>query len=271
MEFVEQFTADGVRYWAANARLGTDTAFDQKMLKVGKRLVTKLFNAGKFVLANEGEKTAVTEELDRAFLYQLEQLVEQATQFLEEFDFANALSAIEKFFWQSFTDTYLELAKNRAKGLGGVSEGQRNSAVTSLRLGLNVILRLFAPMLPYITEEVWSWAFAKETDWPEIHKAAWPGKADFQEIEAPQSSESFDLAIAGVTEVRKYKTEQGISIARELEQLTLSAHPESLKKFQPVLEDVMAAVHVKQYTLQEDPEMEEGMFAVLDAKIAEQG
>ena len=240
------------------------------MLKVGKRLVTKLFNAGKFVLANEGEIAAVTEELDRAFLYQLKQLVEQATQSLEEFDFANALSAIEKFFWQNFTDTYLELVKNRAKGLGDVSAEQKNSAVTALRLGLNLLLRLFAPMLPYITEEIWSWAFAKETEWPEIHKAVWPSIADFRAIEAPQYPQSFELAVASVTEVRKYKTEQGISIARELDQLTLSAHPESLKKFQAVIDDVMAAVHVKQYTLQENPELEEGVFAVIDAKIAEQ-
>ncbi len=270
MEFVEQFTADGVRYWAASARLGTDTAFDQKMLKVGKRLVTKLFNAGKFVLANEGEMSPVTEELDRAFLDHLQQLVDRATQALEEFDFANALSAIEKFFWHNFTDTYLELVKNRAKGLGDVKKKKKNSALSSLRLGLNILLRLFAPMLPYITEEIWSWAFAEETEWPEIHKASWPSKTDFQEIEAAQCPESFDLAVAGVTEIRKYKTEQGISIARELEQLTLSAHPESLKKFQAAIEDVMAAVHVKQYILQEAPDMEEGVFAVLDVKIAEQ-
>ncbi|PID58625.1 valine--tRNA ligase [candidate division KSB3 bacterium] len=269
MEFVKQFTADGLRYWAANARLGTDTAFDQKMLKVGKRLVTKLFNAGKFVLANEGKPVAVSEELDRAFLAHLARLVQEASQALEEFDFANALASIEKFFWQNFTDTYLELVKNRAKGLGNVTEAQKNSAVTSLRLGLNVLLRLFAPMLPYITAEIWSWAFAKESAWPEIHKAAWPSEADFEGLEAPQSADSFDLAIAGVTEIRKYKTEQGVSIAREIEHLTLGADPESLQTFRLVLDDVMAAVHVTQYRLEEDPNMAKGVFRVIEAKIAE--
>ncbi|PIE33778.1 valine--tRNA ligase [candidate division KSB3 bacterium] len=269
MEFVEQYSADGVRYWASHARLGTDTAFEPKMLKIGKRLVTKLFNAGKFVLANEADVGPVTEELDRAFLYKLSQLVEQATNALEEFDFANALTATEQFFWQNFTDNYLELAKNRAKGFGDVDEAERISAVAGLRSGLNILLRLFAPTLPYITEEIWSWAFAKEYGQDSIHTADWPNSSDFRDIEAPQYAESFDLAVASVGEIRKYKTEQGVSVAKEMDSLTLAGHPASLEKLNAVIRDVMAAVHVKSYTLQEDADMEQLIFTVLDGTFSE--
>jgi len=270
MEFVEQYSADGVRYWASNARLGADTAFEPKMLKIGKRLVTKLFNAGKFVLANEAEVAPVTEELDRAFLYKLAQLVEQTTVALEAFDFANALSATEKFFWQNFTDNYIELAKNRAKGVGDVDEAGRSSAVAGLRSGLNVLLRLFAPILPYITEEIWSWAFAKEYGLESIHQAVWPDRSDFQSIEPPQYADSFDIAVASVGEIRKYKTKQGVSVAKEMESLTLAGHPASLEKLTAVIHDVMAAVRVKTYTLTEDSDLEDMTFAVLEGTFIEQ-
>ena len=270
MQFVEDFSADSVRYWASNARLGTDTAFDQGMFKIGKRLVTKLFNAGKFVLMNESDVMPITEELDRAFAQKLAQLVQKATAALDEFDFATALSETEKFFWQHFTDNYLELAKNRAKGADGISEAAQGSAVAGLRLGLSVLLRLFAPMLPYITEEIWSWAFAAETGCVSIHKAAWPGAADFHGIDAPQAADSFDVAVACITELRKYKTEHGLSMARELEHVTLAGHPNTLAISQRVLGDVLAAIHVNAYALEPDPAMSENTFVVRDAAIAPQ-
>src|SRR6185369_7359554 len=168
LHLLDEYTSDGVRYWAAGARLGTDTAFDEKVLKVGKRLVTKIYNAGKFVLQQEGPRAAVDVELDRAFVQRLRDLVAQVTRSLDEFDYAHALQDTEAFFWRDFTDTYLELVKHRARDDAG------GSAIAALRLGLDVLLRLFAPVLPYVTEEVWSWAFAGERDQPSIHGAPWP-------------------------------------------------------------------------------------------------
>ena len=163
MPLIEKYTADGARYWSASARLGTDTAADEKVFKVGKRLATKLFNAGKFVLGQTAEVHPMQAELDRAFAAKLRRLVERATASFEAFNHAQALTDTETFFWTHFTDTYLELAKARARGEAGAGEADRGSAVAALRLGLDVLLRLFAPFLPYICEEVWSWAFAEET------------------------------------------------------------------------------------------------------------
>ena len=270
MQFVEDYTSDGVRYWAANARLGTDTAFDPSILKIGKRLVTKLFNAGKFVLANSADVAPITEELDKAFAQKLAQLVKEATSAMEEFDFASALSATERFFWQNFTDNYLELAKNRARGGENISAAAQASAVAGLRLGLNVLLRLFAPMMPYITEEIWSWAFAQETGHVSIHKAPWPGDADFQGIDAPRSAESFDVAVACITELRKYKTEHELSISREIERLTLVAHPDTLEIVKATLGDVMAAIRAKSYAIDADASLDANAFAVRDVALVEQ-
>jgi valyl-tRNA synthetase len=267
IEFIEKYTADGVRYWASNARLGTDTAFDETMLKIGKRLVTKLFNAGKFVLSHDAEVMPVTEELDRAFALKLRRLVEQSTAMMEKFDFASALSEIEKFFWQNFTDNYIELAKNRAKGLEESTKAAQSSAIAGLRLGLNVLLRLFAPILPYITEEIWSWVFASETGWESIHTAPWPDENDFGDVMPPKNLESFDVAVACVSELRKYKTEREISIVRDLPHCTIAGHPASLEKLQLVIDDVMTAAHINNYTLKEDSGLEEYQFAVLDAEV----
>lgn len=270
MEFIVNYTADGMRYWASNARLGTDMAFDDNMLKVGKRLVTKIFNAGKFVLSQEAAFASITEELDKAFASKLRQLVEQTTRDMEQFDFAHALGETESFFWHNFTDTYLELVKHRAKGAGSVSEAAHSSAVAGLRFGLNVLLRLFAPVLPYITEEVWSWAFAQETGCQSIHRAAWPHLADFAEIGAPEHAESFDLAVACLTELYKYKTEQGVSLAKEFAQMSIAGNPETLHLLKSVVHDVMSAVRAANYELIEDAQLPNNQFRVVHATFADQ-
>ncbi|HPG28689.1 MAG TPA: class I tRNA ligase family protein, partial [Myxococcota bacterium] len=200
LPLIEQYTADAARYWAASARLGADTAFDENVWKIGKRLVTKLFNAAKFVLGQTGEQHPITTELDRAFVAKLSALVDQATRSFDAYQYAHALQETESFFWTHFTDTYLELAKGRARayadGATGEAAAASGSAVAALRLGLSVLVRLFAPVLPYITEEIWSWSFAAESAGDgsgaasSVHRAAWPGPADFASIEGPAHAAS---------------------------------------------------------------------------------
>ncbi|MCS5637579.1 MAG: valine--tRNA ligase, partial [Myxococcota bacterium] len=178
LPLLEQYTADAGRYWAASARLGSDTAFDEKVWKIGKRLVTKIFNAGKFVLAQTGEAHPISAELDRAFVAKLSELAQASRREYEAYNYAHSLQETESFFWTHFTDTYLELVKARARlhadGATGSDLAASGSAVASLRLGLSVLLRLFAPVLPYISEEVWSWSFAEESGEASIHRAPWP-------------------------------------------------------------------------------------------------
>ncbi|HNS96291.1 MAG TPA: valine--tRNA ligase [Polyangiaceae bacterium] len=273
MHLLDEYTADGVRYWAANAKLGSDTAFDEKVLKVGRRLVTKLFNAGKFVLGQSASVHPIQCELDRAFVHTLRQMCSKATESFDAFEYAHALMATESFFWTHFTDAHIELVKARARGecsCDGVDdEAARGSAVASLRLGLSVLLRMFAPVVPFITEEVWSWVFAEETGHPSIHRAPWPTEAEFASIAPPEDASSFDVAVACWTAINKRKSEAGVSVARPAEILVLAAHPHTVTVLERVVQDVMAAAHCKNFRIEKDESLAEGMFDVLQAVFEE--
>lgn len=259
LPLIETYTADAARYWAASARLGADTAFDENVWKIGKRLVTKLFNAAKFVLSQPAEVAPISHELDRAFVAQLRELVASATKSFDAYQYAHALQETETFFWTRFTDTYLELTKTRARGEGAGTPAGRNptevdlasgSAVASLRLGLSVLVRLFAPVLPFITEEIWSWAFAGEVApsspaaLRSVHRAHWPTTADFEGIEAPAHAESFDVAIAALAAINKAKADAAVSVGREVSRLVLQAAAPTLEIFAGVRSDVLAAARV---------------------------
>ncbi len=265
---LDEYGADGVRYWAAGARLGMDTAFDPQVLKVGKRLVTKLFNAGKFVLGQEAEPHPITCELDRAFVRALAELLEQVDAAFDEFEYAKALMATEQFFWTQFTDTFLELTKARARGdLGGPAE--RGSAVAALRLGMSVLLRLFAPILPYITEEVWSWSYAAQTGHPSIHAAPWPTAAELAAAAAPPEDEGrLALAIAALTAINKHKSEQGASVGRVVEHLVLAANGATCARLAPVWPDVAGAARCLEHRLEEITGLGDGAFEVVEARFA---
>jgi valyl-tRNA synthetase len=266
MPLVEQYGADAIRYWAGCARLGVDTAIDENVFKVGKRLYTKLFNAGKFVLGQTAELGPITAELDRAFAAELAALALRATGHFHAYDEAHALAETESFFWGRFTDTYLELAKTRARGEDAAA---RASAVAGLRLGLSVLLRLLAPFQPYITEEVWSWAFAKETGHASIHRAPWPSAADFAGLAAPADAGSLQIAIDALQAIHKAKADGAVSAGRAITQLTLAAEPATLRRVEPVLADVLAAARGGAHRLAPRDGLEAGKFAVDEIAFAE--
>ncbi len=267
LPLIDQYSADAVRYWAASARLGADTALDEKVFKVGKRLGTKIFNAAKFVLGQDGPVGPVSAELDRAFVRELRALVERATRSYDAYDQAQALQDTESFFWARFTDTYLELAKVRARGEGGIPQADQASAIAALRFGLSVLLRLFAPVLPYICEEVWSWVFADETGHPSIHRAPWPAASEFDAVEAPGDRESLALAISALGAIHRAKADASVSMGKEVEALTLAASEATLDRVGAVLPDVLAAARCKTHDLA-PAGLEDGEFEVRDATFA---
>ena len=205
MGLLEQHGTDAVRYWAANGRLGTDTAFDEGQMKVGRRLAVKLLNASKFALGfPEAEPGPVTEPVDQALLARLAAVVDEVTAAFEAYDYTRALERTESFFW-SFCDDYIELVKGRAYGEDAVAAASANRA---LRMSLDVLLRLFAPVLPFATEEVWSW-------WQDgsVHAQAWPTSAPLREASgreaydrSNQPLDALDIAAAVLERVRGEKS-----------------------------------------------------------------
>jgi valyl-tRNA synthetase len=201
MDLLEGHGSDGVRYWAASARPGTDTAFEPAQMKVGRRLATKLLNASRFALLQSEPRGPVTEALDRGMLLALADLVGVATAKLEAYDYAWVLDQVERSFW-AFCDDYIELAKARRYGDHG--EAPAGSANAALLAALSAYLRLFAPYLPFVTEEVWSWWRSGS-----VHVAPWPTADELRA--AAGGGGAAELAVYAQTrvvlaEIRKQKS-----------------------------------------------------------------
>lgn len=238
MGLLEQHGSDAVRYWAANGRPGTDTAFDEGQMKVGRRLAIKLLNASKFALGmgSPGAGVAPTEALDLALLAAMRDLVGEATAAFEAFDYARALERTEAFFW-AFCDDYLELVKQRAYG-----EGQgADSARATLRMALSVLQRLFAPFMPFVTEEVWGW-------WQDgsVHLQSWP-VAD----ELPEGGDVAVRDAAGwlLGEIRRTKSSAKVSMKAPVALVRVTEGNERLSALRCALDDVKNAGNVTQIEL----------------------
>ena len=246
---LEEHGSDAVRYWAASARLGTDAAFEVGQMKIGRRLAIKVLNASKFALSF-GVGTAgdgvVTEALDRAMLAGLADVVERATEALEAYDHTRALELTETFFW-TFCDDYLELVKDRAYGAEGVSPEATSSARAALALALDTLLRLLAPVLPFATEEVWSW-------WKEgsVHRAPWPSSGPLRA--AAGDADPATLAAAGraLAALRKVKSEAKVSMRTVLLSARLAVPAAQVALVERAVTDVRAAGRARDLSLVAD-------------------
>src|SRR4051812_7815303 len=259
LALLEEFGSDGARYWAASGRPGTDTAFDTNQMKVGRRLAIKILNASKFALMSDGRATAsgvapadggarITAAVDRAMVRSLSALVGEATRAFEEYDYARVLQRTETFFWR-FCDDYLELVKGRR--YGEQSADGAASANAALTAALSVMLRLFAPFLPFVTEEVWSW-------WQDgsIHLAPWPTTAELDAL-LPDSAADTDSAQADerayqwatdvLFEVRKQRSEAKQPLKVPIAKVTVTADA-ACAALMPVVEaDLRAALRVQAF------------------------
>lgn len=261
-EPIDNHGADAVRYWASSARLGTDAAFDEGQMKIGRRLAIKLLNASKFVLSFEPAegKTEVTEAVDQSLLLNLAEVVKDATKAFENYDHTKALEVAEQFFW-NFTDNYLELVKERAYGQGDYTPAEQASAAVALRKALHTMLRLFAPFLPFATDEVWSWW---QTDSGSIHRATWPKPEELTEGLDPSNLSVLELAKEALFGLRKAKSDEKVSMKAAVESATLVAPADVLTTLRLLEADFKSVGKIADLAFEEGEE-----FAVKNVVLAE--
>lgn len=244
-DVLNEFGSDAVRYWAASAKLGADTAYEIAQMKIGRRLAIKLLNASKFVLNLGATENSVVgadlsvlgNPLDRALLAQLADVVAQSTKAFDNYDYARALQITESFFWQ-FTDDYVELIKDRAYGAAG--ETEQASVLAALATTLDSLLRLFAPFLPFATEEVWSWWRAGS-----VHRAAWPAVLEIVDGDTTMLG-TVGVALSGI---RKAKSEAKVKQRTEVLSATITAGESFVAQLEAGLGDLKAAANAQEISL----------------------
>ncbi|MGH9141020.1 MAG: class I tRNA ligase family protein, partial [Vicinamibacterales bacterium] len=247
----------GARYWAASGRPGSDTAFDPGQMKVGRRLAIKILNASKFALMNTAtapgasrafQASDITAAVDRAMIRNLAALVDEATKAFEAYDYARVLQRTETFFW-GFCDDYLELVKGRRYGEQSVAGA--GSANAALAAALSVMLRLFAPFLPFVTEEVWSW-------WRDgsIHNAPWPTASELTSLlvdnmtaTAQADQQIYAWATDVLFEVRKQRSEARQPLKVPITRVTVKAEAAAVAWMPIVDADLKSALRVREFEL----------------------
>ncbi len=246
LAILDTYGPDAVRWRAAGARPGTDSPFDEAQMKIGRRLAIKILNASKFTLQLGAVEApdAVSEPLDRALLATLAGVVREATEALDAFEYTRALELTESFFW-TFCDDYVELVKDRAYATRG--EAPAASAKATLAAALSVQLRLFAPFLPFVTEEVWSW-------WQpgSVHRSGWP---DADEVAA--LAPGADAAVLRDTSVvlgavRKAKSEAKTSMRTEVGAATVTGPQAALDRVAEATADLRATGRVGELVFRAD-------------------
>ncbi len=203
---IDEHCADAVRYWASKARLGIDTAFEEKIMTQGRKLVMKLFNASKFtsnivstseIINDVDYKKHISKPIDMSWMNKMAQTTNRATKAFETYDYSAALEVIESRFWD-FCDNYLEIVKARAYKNDA-------SAVASLMMSMDVFARLFAPFCPFITEEIHQSRLWAKDDEKSLHSQSWVQVSEFDNIQS-NDCELYDSLVSIVADVRKSKT-----------------------------------------------------------------
>ena len=260
MEMIEKYSADAVRYWAASTGMGKDTTVNEEKIAMGGKLVTKLWNVAKFsqrflegyVPPAEFPDFTPT---DRWLLSRTQWLIRRVSELFRSYDYAAAKSETESFFWRELADNYLEMCKER---LYDETNELREGARYTLYQVLLSIIKLFAPILPYITETIYQALFVVSEGEGSIHTSRWPVANEL--FTSEKANAAGEALIEVATAVRRYKSEANISLGTELKRLQLATtEPDFARMLQETIADIMSVTRARQVEVKErlDADLEE--------------
>ncbi len=240
---LKQYGSDALRYWATGAKLGENMRYNEQEIQKGKRTVTKLWNASKFTWSHLSEidlnKAKVNlEDADKWVLFKLNQTIKEATDSYEQYSYSKARDIIDEFFWGDFTDNYLEFIKYRLYSEDPKMEESKNAARHSLYYLMLTIIKLYAPILPFITEEIYQMFYKKTEGDKSIHLSQWPEinkKWNFDD----KTINEFEKAVAAIAEVRKYKSERQLSMGKELNEYRIVLKELPDKKYKEFIKNTV--------------------------------
>ena len=243
-EVIEKYGADAFRFWTASSKLGDDMPYQEKDIITGQKTVTKLWNASKFILMHikdfDGKKPKNLEVIDKFILSRLNNIIKESTEYFDKYEYSRCKFETENFFWNLFCDYYLEIIKDRVYNPQVRGEEKRKSAQYTLKICLNTILKLFAPIMPFITEEIYLHLFAKEEEQKSIHLSDWP-KISKDEIDN-KIDKIGERVIEILKSVRQFKSQNGKSLKAEID-LVLDSKDKTLLK--DVVDDLRATVNAR--------------------------
>jgi valyl-tRNA synthetase len=251
-DLISKYNVDSFRYWVATASLGTDLPFKEKELVAGNRLITKLWNASRFVMMNlqdykpkEISEKDITELIDKWLLVKLNKTINDVKNYYLGYDIPSGKKRFENFFWHTFCDNYLEIIKQR---LYQGKKQEKKSAQHTLYHALLSILKLIAPVMPHVTEEIYQLFFRKFEKDKSIHITTWP---NLIKLQGRNIEKIGDMAVEIISKVRQFKAHNHKSLKTEV---NLKIEKDKLKMLKPLLADFQAVTNAKK--------IEEGNFEI---------
>jgi len=263
-EMIEKYSADALRFWAASSKLGDDLPFLEKELLSGQKFMTKLWNASRFVFMHLEDYDPASEKpqlstVDEWLLSKLKKLVDGATESFEQYEYFRTKSETEKFFWQTFCDYYLEMVKYRLYNPEQVGAESRRAAQYVLYQTLLSVIKLMAPIMPHITEEIYQGCFRESVKDASVHVSSWPAFGD--EYGSEKSEKIGDLATEIVAAIRKTKSDSGMSLGAEIEKAQVTVPKDRSSDVEAIIEDLKGTGKIKEFAVTEGEDLVEVSFS----------
>jgi valyl-tRNA synthetase len=246
-QVLEKYCADALRYMAGSCTLGEDLAFQEKEVVTGQKTVTKLWNASKFVIMNLGEdkvKEVAFEKLtsiDKWLMLKFNTIIKESTEHWNDYHFFKGKFEVDNFFWNTFCDYYLEIVKDRFFNPDNYSAEEIASGKWTLYKVLSGINKMLAPIIPFITEEIYQLYFKKFESKESIHICSWPKPID---ISGEDILSAGDLAVRVIGAARKHKSENKLSLKEELVKVIITCNAEEKKLLDLVIADIKSTAKV---------------------------